>query len=115
MALREKVLVLTSRDLIIPPGLAGKVEALHLPSGKLLSDLESRGASHIYLDGGNTIQRFLHEGLVDGITITIIPILIGEGLPLFGPLGRDIKLELVESKAFKNGFVQSRYRIYHAD
>lgn len=48
------------------------------------------------------------------VYITTIPILIGEGLPLFGPLDKDVKLELLASKAFKNGFVQSKYRIQKA-
>ena len=78
---------------------------------RLVHEMERRGAKAIYLDGGKTIQRFLRECLVDEMTITTIPILLGEGLPLFGKLGSDIKLELVKSKSFKNGFVQSKYKI----
>ena len=73
--------------------------------------MERRGAKGIYLDGGVTIQRFLRESLVDEMTITTIPILLGEGLPLFGKLEKDIKLELVKSKSFKNGFVQNKYKV----
>jgi dihydrofolate reductase len=102
----KKVIVLTSRDLIIPLGLADKVEALLLSPQELIHEMEKRGAYHIYLDGGVTIKRFLHEGLVEEMTITTIPILIGEGLPLFGKLEKDVKLELVKSESFKNGFVQ---------
>lgn len=58
-----------------------------------------------------TIQRFLREGLVDEMTITTIPILIGEGLPLFGALEKDVKLELLKSQSFKNGFVQNKYKV----
>lgn len=107
----KKVIVLTSRDLAIPNELAEKVEACNLPPADLLHDLETRKARHIYLDGGATIQRFLREGLVDEMTITTIPVLIGEGLPLFGPLGQDVKLELLASRSFPNGFVQNRYRV----
>lgn len=107
----KKVIVLTSRDLTIPPNLTGKVEALHLSPRSLLHELELRGARHIYLDGGVTIQRFLREGLADEMTITTIPILIGEGLPLFGPLAGDVKLELLASRSFTNGFVQNVYRV----
>lgn len=107
----KKVIVLTNRDLTLPSGLSGKVEALHLSPRELIHEMESRGAKHIYLDGGVTIQHFLREGLVDEMTITTIPILIGEGLPLFGKLEKDVKLELVKSVSFKNGFVQNRYRI----
>lgn len=107
----KKVVVLTSREMIIPPELEDKVETLSLSPAALLDELERRGARHLYLDGGVTIQRFLQEGLVDEMTITTIPILIGEGLPLFGPLDGDVKLELIKSQSFKNGFVQNKYRI----
>jgi dihydrofolate reductase len=106
----KKVIVLTSRDLIIPPELADKVEALHLSPSELINEMDTRSAKHIYLDGGVTIQRFLREGLVDEMTITTIPILIGEGLSLFGELEADVKLELIKSESFKNGFVQNKYR-----
>jgi dihydrofolate reductase len=107
----KKVIVLTSRDLTIPSELADKVEALHLSPRELVHEMERRGAKSIYLDGGVTIQRFLRESLVDEMTITTIPILLGEGLPLFGKLEKDIKLELVKSESFKNGFVQNKYKI----
>jgi dihydrofolate reductase len=107
----KKVIVLTSREMIIPPELTDKVKTLSLSPAALLDELELRGTRHIYLDGGVTIQRFLQEGLVDEITITTIPILIGEGLSLFGPLDRDEKLELLKSQSFNNGFVQNKYRV----
>lgn len=107
----KPVIVLTSRNLSIPPGLANKVETLHLPPSELLQELERRGARHIYLDGGVTIQHFLRANLVDEMTITTIPILISEGLSLFGALDRDMKLELLTSQSFKNGFVQNKYKV----
>ena len=107
----KKVIVLTSRDSDIPPELADKVEALHLSPRELVHEMERRGAKNTYLDGGVTIQRFLRESLVDEMTITTIPILLGEGLPLFGKLDNDVKLELVKSESFKNGFVQNKYKV----
>jgi dihydrofolate reductase len=107
----KKVIVLTSRALTIPDDLAGKAEALHGPPPEILEKLERRGARHIYLDGGVTLQSFLRASLVDEMTITTIPILIGDGLPLFGALHGDVKLELMRSESFKNGFVQNQYRV----
>jgi dihydrofolate reductase len=107
----KKVIVLTSRDPLIPRELSDKVEAVNLPPADLLRRLEVHDAEHIYLDGGVTIQRFLREGLVDEMTITTIPVLIGEGLPLFGPLEKDVKLALIDSRSFRNGFVQNKYKI----
>jgi dihydrofolate reductase len=63
------------------------------------------------VDGGRTIQRFLQDGLIDEITISRIPILIGEGIPLFGVLSSDIKLKHVETASFDSGLVQSTYRV----
>jgi dihydrofolate reductase len=110
----KKVIVLTSRDLTLTPELAEKVEALHLSPSELLQELARRGARHIYLDGGLTLQRFLREGFVDEMTITTLPVLIGGGLPLFGALERDVKLDLIGSQSFENGFVQNKYRVSKA-
>ena len=106
----RQVIVLSSGHPHIPTELADKVEVLDQSPHDLLVTLAGRGIRHVYLDGGKAIQRFLNEGLVDEMTVTSIPILIGEGLPLFGPLKHDIKFKLVESRSFKNGLVQSKYR-----
>ncbi len=78
---------------------------------ELLEKLEAEGCRHIYLDGGQVIQSFLREGLVDDMTLTIIPVLLGQGIPLFGHLESDIKLNLLESHSWANGFTQSKYQV----
>ena len=77
----------------------------------LVQRLSVEGFNHLYIDGGLTIQSFLAAGLIDEITITAIPIILGEGKPLFGPLSGDVKLELISSQGYEFGFVQSKYRI----
>ena len=57
-----------------------------------------------------TIQRFLQEGLIDEITITLIPVVLGEGKPLFGPVGRDIVLKHLSTRSFF-GFVEVKYAV----
>jgi dihydrofolate reductase len=106
----KKVIVLSSRGLVLPKELKDKVEVLNRSPRDLVDALTRRSIQHVYLDGGRTIQLFLKEGLVDEMTITIIPVLIGEGLPLFGRLVQDLKFQLIGSKSFKNGFVQNKYR-----
>lgn len=107
----KKVFVLSSRRLDIPSELNEKVEALHQTPRELIRELERRGIRHIYLDGGVTIQRFLREGLVNEMIITTIPVLIGEGLPLFGELEKDIQLELLDVSSFSNGLAQKKYKV----
>jgi dihydrofolate reductase len=107
----KKVIVLSSGNPPVPKELEGKVEVANQSPRDLLKTLENSGSHTVYLDGGQTIQRFLREGLVDEMTITIIPILLGEGISLFGPLHHDMKLSLMESNYFKNGLVQCKYRV----
>ncbi|MGM9453684.1 dihydrofolate reductase family protein [Legionella bozemanae] len=66
---------------------------------------------HLYIDGGITIQKFIIENLIDELTITVIPILLGSGRSLFGPLQHDIELELLETKNIGCSVVQLKYRI----
>lgn len=110
----KRVLVL-SRDpqFVVPEELAGKAEAAGAPPSlsALLKQLSAAGHRHIYVDGGQTIQAFLREGLITEMTVTRIPVLIGEGIPLFGPVPSDIPLTLVRSVAYANGFVQSVYTL----
>jgi len=77
----------------------------------LAKDLSESGAEHLYVDGGKTIQGFLEAGLIQEIIITQIPVLIGRGIPLFGPLSQDINLAHIETRSFANGLVQSKYRV----
>jgi dihydrofolate reductase len=73
--------------------------------------LAERGARGVYVDGGATIQAFLRAGLIDTIVLTRIPVLIGDGKPLFGHLPADIRLVHEGTVVAANGYVQSRYRV----
>lgn len=74
-------------------------------------DLAAQGFTHVYLDGGRTIQHALAEGQVTDLTITLIPVLLGTGIPLFGALPHDLWLHLESSTGYDNGFVQVRYGV----
>lgn len=105
------VFVLTNRGVEISGELSKTVFSLSGNPIEILEELSDRGYENLYLDGGKTIQGFLKSKLVNEIAITKIPILIGNGIPLFGSLKKDIKLEHLETKSFNNGFVQSRYKV----
>jgi dihydrofolate reductase len=108
----EKPVIVLSNSLNqIPEALQGKVIIESGTPTELLDRLSAKGYNHIYLDGGKTIRSFLRENLVDEITLTTIPILLGEGLPLFGDLESEIPLRLLENKFWKNGFVQTKYAV----
>ncbi len=77
----------------------------------LLSQLEAEGTRHVYVDGGVVIRSFLAAGLLDEMTITTVPALIGEGLPLFGGVKLEVGLVLDAAQSFGNELVQVRYRL----
>jgi dihydrofolate reductase len=81
---------------------------------ELVARLHAEGRRHLYVDGGRTIQGFLSAGLIDELTITAIPVLLGSGRPLFGKVWADVSLQLVSSRAYESGFVQSHYRVTRA-
>ncbi len=106
----KNLVVLSTGSPKVPEHLAGSVEVTSLAPAEMVQYLAGKGARHLYIDGGKTIQSFLRAGLIDEMTITLTPILIGEGLPLFGPLQHDLKLKHLETKAYPNGFVQNKYQ-----
>lgn len=107
----KPVVVLSHRTLEIPAQLSGRVTHSSETPAALLARLSNQGVRRVYVDGGVTIQRFLAAGLIEDLTITLIPRLLGQGRPLFGPLAGDIQLQLVGSKPYAFGFVQLHYRV----
>ena len=103
------VVVLSRRTLEVPAVLAATVEVMACPPVELIERLAQRGAKHLYIDGGQTIQGFLRAGLIQQLIITRVPILIGSGIPLFGALLHDIRWRHMATQTFANGLVQSRY------
>jgi dihydrofolate reductase len=107
----KPVIVLSSTPVHIPQTVAATVESMACAPGELVRRLSRRGVGHLYVDGGKTIQGFLEAGCIQQLIITVIPLLIGNGIPLFGPLTHDIRLRHVETRQFSNGFVQSKYEV----
>ncbi|WP_172122540.1 dihydrofolate reductase family protein [Devosia sp. 919] len=95
----------------VPEEIADKVEIVDATPEGAMQLVAGRGWRAAYVDGGKLIQAFLRAGLIEDLVISRIPVLIGEGIPLFGPLGADLVLEHVETQAFPSGLVQSRYRV----
>lgn len=107
----KRAVVLSSGRAVIHDDLKSLVEASALAPRALAEYLEATGSKSVYVDGGKTIQSFMRVGLIDEITLTTVPVLIGSGLPLFGALDADVRLELLASRSFADGLVQSTYRV----
>ena len=105
----KRVVVLSNTLKEIPLQLKNKVELYSGSLIMLITGLKNDGCKHVYIDGGKTIQSFINEELITDITITKIPVLLGEGLSLFGEINQDIKLKHIESKTYPSGFVKSTY------
>ncbi|QDF98414.1 deaminase [Azoarcus sp. DD4] len=110
----KRLIVLTSRPLALPATLPSTVSVSNETPAALTARLAGEGVRRIYVDGGITIQRFLAAGLIADLTVTTIPVLLGSGRRLFGALDADVALELVASRAYPFGFVQSTYRVRRA-
>ncbi len=109
-----KPVVVMSRTLgrdDVPSALADRVTVTRLDPSGVMAMLDGRGWRRVYVDGGKIVQSFLREGLIAEMTLTRIPILIGDGLPLFGALDRDVDCEHLDTRIFPSGLVTSRYRV----
>lgn len=107
----KPVFVLSSKPetLVVPNG--AQCEIINATPEEVVAKLDRLGINHAYVDGGVTIQRFLAASLIQHLVITRVPVLIGEGIPLFGRLQHDIRLEHVETRSYRSGLVRSEYRI----
>lgn len=112
---QKPVVVLSRRSIAFPDHVPGHVRHSSAAPQELCEELALNGARHVYIDGGLTIQRFLAAGLVDELTITIIPILLGAGRPLFGPVAGDVPLRSLSARAYDFGFVQLHYAVVQPD
>ena len=106
----KKVFLLSNSIKQIPNSLKDKISLLSMKPIEVLAHLSELGHSHIYIDGGKTIQSFLKEGCIDEIIITRVPMLIGNGIPLFDNLDFDMHFTHLETEVFSNGLVKSHYR-----
>ncbi|MBV8529714.1 MAG: dihydrofolate reductase family protein [Candidatus Eremiobacteraeota bacterium] len=105
-----RVVVLSSGALDFS-GVCGRLEQMNASPAQVFERLATEGVKHVYVDGGLTIQRFLRARLVDRLVITSVPVLIGQGIPLFGSLDRDVPLRHVATRTYPAGMVQSEYEV----
>lgn len=107
----KPVVVLSSRSVAMTPALSETVVPMSGAPSEVVAQCAARGWSSLYVDGGVTIQRFLRAGLIERLIVTRVPVLLGEGRPLFAAVPEDIRLRHVRTQAYDSGLVQSEYRI----
>jgi len=107
----KRVVVLSTRPLDFSAVHGGVVEQMSGSPADIVAKLTARGFQHAYVDGGITIQQFLRDRLIQRMTITRVPILIGEGIPLFGAILKDIHLKHLATHHYPSGLVKTEYQI----
>jgi dihydrofolate reductase len=107
------VLVATHRELV---GVPSTVRSVSGPIEELVAAaLEAAGGADVYIDGGDVIRQAAEADLIDDLTITVAPIALGDGHPLFAGLGRRYPLEILSHHTFEGGMVQIRARPRRSD
>ena len=102
--------IVMSRTLGPPPdAVSDKIEVTDKSPADLMAMLKDRGIDKVYVDGGQILQAFMRDGLIEELILTRVPVLIGEGRPLFGPLDEDMPLRHIHTQTLRDGMIQSRY------
>lgn len=107
----KRVVALSSRPLDFSRVRGGTVEQMSGSPAEIVAKLSARGIQHIYVDGGVTIQNFLRAGQIQRLTITRVPVLIGQGIPLFSTLPKDIRLRHLGTHQYPSGLVKTDYEV----
>ncbi len=105
----KPMFVLSTTIQNIPSRLHGKVEVLSGDPRIIVEELNSRGFENLYIDGGQTIQRFLRDDLIHEMIITTASVIIGEGIPLFNGLSGDIKFKCKKVEVLNPYLVKHYY------
>lgn len=108
---KKPVFVASNSLTTLPPSVDGKAFLIKGTPNEMFQILNKNGFTNLYIDGGSLIQSFLKEGLIDKIIVTTVPILLGEGISLFGNLPERVKLKFVDSEVLINQLVKTHYEV----
>jgi dihydrofolate reductase len=103
-------IVLSTTMQTIPAEFRGSVELAAGAPEDIVALTASKGFRRLYIDGGNTIQRFLQADLIDELIVSQLPILLGGGERLFGRLSSPLNFELVDTQVLLGQIVKQHYR-----
>lgn len=89
----------------------GEVVVTGQPPSQVVAELEARGLGRVWLvGGGHLAASFQRDGLISEYIVTVVPVLLGSGIPLFAPGASMERLRLVASCTYASGLVELRYR-----
>ncbi len=94
----------------LEPGADDRI-TVHRTFDEAVAALTAAGYRRVYVDGGRLVHTFLAAGLIGDLTLSRVPVLIGEGHTPFGPLPADVLLEHVRTRTYAGGMVQTTYRV----
>lgn len=105
----KSVYVVSSALNELPQEYRNKAEILNLKPSQIIQSLYKNGLKNLYIDGGKLIQSFLSEDLIDELIITTVPVLLGDGIPLFSKLEDTLKFNHHRTEVLINHLVKSHY------
>ncbi|ACK64724.1 bifunctional deaminase-reductase domain protein [Rippkaea orientalis PCC 8801] len=105
----KPVFILSNSLTKLPDDILDKAEIIKGDIKKLISQLNQKGYKNLYIDGGQVIQSFLQEDLIDEIIITRVPIILGKGVSLFGEREKPLKFRHQKTQIYNNILVKSHY------
>jgi dihydrofolate reductase len=86
------------------------VEFVNGPIHSFVSSLREQPGKHVWLmGGGDLIASFLDEDGIDELFISVVPVFIGDGIPLIARRHRHTPLQLQSAERFEDGLVQLHY------
>ncbi len=110
----KTVFVASSSIVALPPSVEDKAFLIRGTPMEMVKVLRDKGYVNLYIDGGAVIQSFLNEDLIDELILTTVPILLGEGISLFGCLPKRVKLKLIASDVLIDQLVKTHYQVEKA-
>ncbi len=106
---QKKVFVLSNTLDNLDNFTMNQVEIVNGSLKNILNYIAKQGYMTLYIDGGKTIQTFLEEDLINEMIITIIPVVLGGGIPLFGSLSKTLPFSCKKTELFLDSIVQNSF------
>lgn len=106
----DKPVLVMSRTLTELPDHATGCEIFAGTPAEVVGEAEGRGWTNLYIDGGKLASSFLNAGLLDELIVSVLPVALGEGVPVFGALAEHTWFDHISTESFDNGMIQHRYK-----